>query len=542
MAEKKYKAAIYLRLSKEDGDKEESYSISNQRDLAMDFLSKHSDIFLVDEMIDDGYTGSNFQRPSFKKMIDKVSKGEINCVIVKDLSRFARDYIGSGYYLEKLFPSMGVRFISINDNIDYKVDNSADTRLIMAFKNVLNDSYIHDISVKIRSQFEIKRKKGEYIGAFVVYGYQKSPEDKHKLIIDKNAAEIVRNIFNQRMHGISANAIADKLNLLSVPSPAEHKRLCGSNFSANLQKKYTSKWSAKAVIRILTNEIYTGTLIQGKRTTVNYKVKKVVEKDESEWSIIQNSHEPIITQEQFDIVQNLIKHDTRVTPDKKEPYLFSGFVECADCHSPLVRRTSKYKGTQYVYYMCSTNKLGMGCSSHRVNETALYTSVLETINLYCKNVSCLSDKMNKISFEAIMREQLAQIDKSIREKQSSAEDLRRTVTVVQSRYINNLETKEVCDEICSDIQAEITMLNKEIECLQDEKAKSMREHKLNTMWLKVFSEYGNISELNRSMLAHLVERIYVYEDKRITVKLKYQDKYEQLLMLTDRINTEKEAV
>ena len=171
MSEKKYKAVIYLRLSKEDGDKEESYSISNQRDLAMDFIGRHPDISFIGEMTDDGYTGSNFQRPAFQKMIDKISRGEINCVIVKDLSRFARDYIGSGYYLEKLFPSMGVRFISINDNIDYMVDNSANTRLIMAFKNVLSDAYIHDISVKIRSQFEIKRKKGEYIGAFVVYGY-----------------------------------------------------------------------------------------------------------------------------------------------------------------------------------------------------------------------------------------------------------------------------------------------------------------------------------------------------------------------------------
>ena len=167
---KLYKAAIYLRLSKEDGDKIESYSISNQRDLAMDFLSKNTDIRLVEEMVDDGYSGSNFNRPNFQRMIEKITVGEINCVIVKDLSRFARDYIGSGYYLEKLFPAMGVRFISINDRIDYKIDDGSNTRLIMEIKNVMNDSYIRDISVKIRSQFEIKRKKGEYIGAFTVYG------------------------------------------------------------------------------------------------------------------------------------------------------------------------------------------------------------------------------------------------------------------------------------------------------------------------------------------------------------------------------------
>ena len=198
---KLYKAAIYLRLSKEDGDKEESYSISNQRDLAMDFLSKNTDIRLVEEMVDDGYSGSNFNRPNFQRMIEKITVGEINCVIVKDLSRFARDYIGSGYYLEKLFPAMGVRFISINDRIDYKIDDGSNTRLIMEIKNVMNDSYIRDISVKIRSQFEIKRKKGEYIGAFTVYGYLKSKEDKHKLVVDENVAEVVRTIFNMRMQG-----------------------------------------------------------------------------------------------------------------------------------------------------------------------------------------------------------------------------------------------------------------------------------------------------------------------------------------------------
>ena len=541
MSEKKYKAVIYLRLSKEDGDKEESYSISNQRDLAMDFLSNHPEIECVGEMVDDGFTGSNFQRPSFKKMIDMVSTGAVNCVIVKDLSRFAREYVGSGYYLEKLFPSMGVRFISINDNIDYKVDDSANTRLIMAFKNVLNDSYIHDISVKIRSQFEVKRKKGEYIGAFVVYGYRKSEDDKHKLIIDENAAEIVRSIFSQRMQGISANAIADKLNLLGVPSPAEYKKLCGSNFSANLQRKHSAKWSAKAVIRILTNEVYTGTLIQGKRTTVNYKVKKVVEKDKSEWNIIADAHEAIIERELFDAVQDIIKRDTRTNPDKKEPYLFSGFIECADCHSPLIRRTASYKGKKYIYYMCSTNKLGLGCSSHRVSEEVLYNSVLAAVNSYCANIADLSDRMKNLPRDEVDREQLRRIDESVKEKYSEISDLNRTIAVVRDRYIQSLETKAVCDEICADIQTEINGLEAEIDSLQNEKAEIFKEHKSNMLWLKMFAEYKSIDKLNRAILARLIDRIYIYEDKRIAINFRYQDKYERLLTLTYNID-EKEAV
>ena len=285
MSKIEYNAALYLRLSKEDGDKEESDSIANQRALGLHFIRKNSDIKLYKEFVDDGYTGSNFDRPDFQDMIDLILKGKINCVIVKDLSRFAREYIDAGYYLEKLFPAMGVRFISINDNVDYKVDSSNNTKLIVAFKNILNDSYIRDTSIKIRSHLEVKRQSGEYIGAFVVMGYQKSKEDKHKLEIDKDAAVFIKHIFSLYFMGISASAISNKLNLCGVPSPAEYKKQCGSNYKANAQKRHTARWSAKAVIRILSNPIYMGTLIQGKHTTVNYKVKKVIVKDESEWAV-----------------------------------------------------------------------------------------------------------------------------------------------------------------------------------------------------------------------------------------------------------------
>ena len=537
---KVYKAAIYLRLSKEDGDKEESYSISNQRDLAMDFLSKNTDIRLVEEMVDDGYSGSNFNRPNFQRMIEKITVGEINCVIVKDLSRFARDYIGSGYYLEKLFPAMGVRFISINDRIDYKIDDGSNTRLIMEIKNVMNDSYIRDISVKIRSQFEIKRKKGEYIGAFTVYGYLKSKEDKHKLVVDENVAEVVRTIFNMRMQGISASAIANKLNLLCIPSPAEYKKLSGSNFNANLQKKYKAEWSAKAVIRILKNEIYTGTLIQGTRTTANYKIKKVIEKDRSEWAVIPNNHEAIITQIQFDTVQKLISRDTRIKPGNDEPYLFSGFVECADCHCSLVRKTSRYNGKIYAYYMCSTNKLGYGCTSHRVNENALYSSVLAAINMYCENVADISNKFSNMPVDEIKAMRISSIDNAIKDKTDDIYNLERTLEVVEKRCKDKLENDDSCYEICADIRLEIKKLQDETELLRADKADVEKEIQDSLLWVKMLSENGKITELNRTVISRLIDKIYVYEDKRIEVRFSFEDKFRSLVNLSG--NNIKEAV
>ena len=540
MSKNKYNAAIYLRLSKEDGDKEESYSIGNQRDLAKQFLSSYPEIYIKEEMIDDGFTGTNFNRPAFKAMLEKITKGEINCVVVKDLSRFARDYIGSGYYLEKLFPTLGVRFISINDNIDTGENNSANDNLIMSFKNILNDSYVRDISIKIRSQFEIKRKKGEYVGAFTVFGYAKSPDNKHKLVIDKNAAEIVKNIFAWRIEGQSAAAIAKKLNLLSVPSPSEYKKMSGSNFSANLQKKHEALWSAKAVIRILTNEIYTGTLIQGKSTTANYKVNKVIEKERSEWNITENSHEAIISREIFETAQNVLKQDTRTNPGRKKPYLFSGFLFCADCGASMVRRKVKDRNSVYVYYMCSVNKLKMGCSSHRVNENILYEAVKSTIDTYCDNILELSDALKAAEFADLETIKIQKIQQAVEKKQLQIGDLSHTLSVIQKRYKNNLDSKTACDELTIDIQKEISALEQDIIKLADEKRNVSKEITRNNIWIKTFTATGEIKELSRSLLANLIEKIYVHEDKRIVVKFRFQDKYEQLISLTKKLN--KEAV
>lgn len=538
---KMYNAAIYLRLSKEDGDKEESYSISNQRDLAIDFLKHNSDIRLVSEMVDDGYTGANFNRPSFQRMIRELSEGKIDCVIVKDLSRFARDYIGSGYYLEKLFPSLGVRFISINDNIDYKIDDSSNVKLIMAIKNVMNDSYIRDISVKIRSQFEVKRKNGKYVGAFVTYGYRKSDEDKHTIVVDKDAAKVVKTIFDMRLGGMSANAIADKLNLLNVPSPAEYKKQSGSNFSANFQKKIEAKWSAKAIIRILTNEIYTGTLIQGKCTTANYKVKKIIEKDRSEWAIIFNNHEPIISKEQFETVQKLLKQDTHTNSERKEPYLFSGFIECADCHSSLTRRKATYNNKIYSYYMCSTNKLGLGCSSHRVNENVLYESVLTAINTYCKNVADLSKKLKEIPMDKIKASKLTAIEESRQKKEAEIKDLQHTIATVERMCSLKVESAESCREICSDIYCKIEALKNEIEKLTNEKTDIENEVLHSMAWIEGFIKSGDIKTLNRRILSRMIEKICVYEDKRVVIRFNYQDKYNHLLLLEKNL-CEKEGV
>lgn len=536
MSKIQYNAALYLRLSKEDGDKDESYSISNQRDLGLDFLKKNKDIKLYDEFVDDGYTGSNFDRPRFKDMLKLILESKINCVIVKDLSRFAREYIDSGYYLEKLFPMLGVRFISINDNVDYKVDSSNNTKLVIAFKNILNDSYIRDTSIKVRSHLEIKRKKGEYIGAFVVFGYMKDESDKHKIIVDRDAAIIVKRIFALRFMGMSASAIADDLNLKDVLSPAEYKKLTGSNYHPNWKKKHVARWTAKSVIRILNNIIYTGTLVQGKTTTVNYKVKKIVEKTPEEWNVIKDNHEAIIPEEFFEIVQKLMKRDTRVSPGQKEPYLFSGFLRCADCGDSLIRKIAKHKDKTYVYYVCARNKLKMGCSPHRISEDAVEESVTMAINAYCKNVSDLLGRINNDYRNKIRTEKIKSLESSIFSKNKEIEALNHTIEVVEKRCIDNLESKESGREICADIRKSISILEKEITTLTTERNNINYEIEKNISWMKVFSETGEIRELNRTLLSNLVDSIIVYEGKCIEVKFNYCDKYQEMIDLVNQVN------
>lgn len=291
--EDSFDAIAYYRLSKDDGTNHESDSIANQRVLIREYVKSHPNIRLVDEAFDDGYTGTNFDRPGFQKVMDAVNAGRINCVIVKDLSRLGREYVETGKYLEMVFPSMGIRFIAINDDVDSGNAKSSDD-ILVPVKNIMNETYCRELSKKLRRQFKIQRANGEYLGAFACYGYRKSPEDKHKLIIDEYAAEIVKAIFTFKLKGYSPQSIADYLNSEAVLPPAEYKKSQGLNYKSGLKGAGQAQWKAFTIQNILTNPVYTGVLIQGKRGTPNYKVKQMRVRDEDQWSIVNDNHEAII--------------------------------------------------------------------------------------------------------------------------------------------------------------------------------------------------------------------------------------------------------
>lgn len=343
-----YRCAAYLRLSRSDGDQQESNSIKNQRALLNDYLGKHPELHKVDEYVDDGYSGTNFERPDFKRMMQDIENRKINCIIVKDLSRFGRNYIETGRYLERIFPFMGVRFIAINDHYDSAEENDDKGRILIPFNNLINDTYCRDISMRVRSHLDVKRKEGQFIGSFAGYGYQKDPKDKNHLIIDEYAAGIVQEIFKLKLNGMSAQHIANHLNELGVLPPNEYKRASGFNYTCGFRAGLNQKWTVVSVNRILKNESYTGTLIQGKRRKINYKIKKSQDVGTENWIRVEGTHDAIISRGEFQQVQQLMELDTRTSPSQKTVYPLSGFLRCADCGQNMIRRTVTKKGKKYT--------------------------------------------------------------------------------------------------------------------------------------------------------------------------------------------------
>ena len=346
-----YKAIKYIRLSYTDDKTVESDSVANQRRLIDDFVEKHPEIEVVAEKIDDGYSGVLFDRPAFQEMMDMIKQGEANCVIVKDFSRLGREYIETGRYMRRVFPAYGVRFIAINDNVD-TVNDAADD-LTVSVKNIMNEAYCRDISVKTRSALEAKRRSGDFVGAFPVYGYFKTGEKHKSLEVDPYAADVVRDIFRKRLDGFSALHIAEELNRLGVLSPLAYKR---NNGLPHAKGGYTDrkdcKWSATTVIRILQDETYTGTLVQGRQATPHFKLKELENKPSSEWVRVAGAHEAIISKHDFDLVQRIRRIDTRTSPKEDKVYLFSGILICGCCGGRMTRKINRYKDKEYVYYFC----------------------------------------------------------------------------------------------------------------------------------------------------------------------------------------------
>ena len=527
-----YNACIYARLSRDDGDKLESDSIINQKALIRDFLSKHPEIHAVSEKTDDGYSGVNFDRPAFQEMMEDIRSGKINCVVVKDLSRFGRNYIEAGNYIERVFPFLGVRFIAINDNYDSLDRNQSDS-LIIPFKNLINDAYCKDISVKIRSQLEIKRKKGQFIGAFATYGYLKDEEDHNKLVVDTYASEIVRAIFKWKIQGMSQGRIANKLNMQGVLCPMEYKLSLGMKVQTNFRVHKKALWSSKTVTRILTNEIYTGVLVQGKVGTPNYKIKKIMPRDEADWIRVEGVIPVIVDRDMFDSVQMILAKDIRIAPEEDVVYPLSGFVKCADCGQNMVRKSYNAGGKSYSYFICSTRKAGKGCSTHSISEEKLMDVVMQMVSKQIDSV-CEMEKMldivdslpekqaNVFNYDAQVVKLKEEIERNKSFKLKLYENLQEGL-IGQDEYF--LFKKSYAAKIA---EAEATIM-----AIEDEREQAVSRNRDSLSWMETFKKYRNITSVNRSMVVDLIRQVNVFEGGRAEVVFRHADEAEKVVRMLE---------
>lgn len=528
--EKTYYADIYLRLSREDGDKEESDSIANQREYIKSFLSGKKDIQIFDERVDDGFSGVSFQRPAFQKMLQDIYAGRVNCIVVKDLSRFGRNFVEVGRYIDDIFPHLGVRFIAINDGYDSATEKSYSDYILLPFKNLINDAFCRDISIKVRSQLEIKRKKGEFIGSFAVYGYLKDANDRHKLVVDDYAASIVKDIFKWKLQGSSQQKIANRLNELGVLSPLEYKRFCGMKYATGFQIYPKGKWTAVAVGRILRNECYIGTLVQGKRTTPNHKIKKTIYKPETDWIRVINSQPPIISQDEFDRVQTLLAYDTRVAPKKETVHLFSGLIFCGDCYQNLIRNPVYKNKKRYIYYMCGTNRATKKCTSHRIGESLLYDAVLSSLQQHLKHILETEKFVQRMEGFSLYEEDTEKYDIQIEKKQKEIEKYQALKATLYEALQDDIITKEEYYEFKNLYDNKIDDAKKVMEKLQKEKDMLYSYCREKAVWSEQFSGYKNLKDIDHHMLVALVDKIYVYEDYRIEIVFRYSFHYEKSMI------------
>ena len=520
----------YYRLSCEDGDKSESDSITSQRLIAEEYAKEHN-LMIVEEFADDGYTGTNFDRPGFRKMMESVREGSVHCIIIKDFSRLGRNYIEMGKLMTRLLPSLGVRLISVVDHYDsVNEDNRAD-QLIVPFKNLLNDAYCRDISLKVRSQMDIKRKKGKYVGSFAVYGYKKDENDRNQLVIDETAAKVVEMIFNLRLDGYSTGKIADMLNEYGIETPSSYKRSCGMNYTSGLRTSIKTKWQPGTVKMILDNRVYTGSLVQGRSRKVNYKVKKEVKLPRSQWIIVPNTHEPIISQATFNQVNSLNDFDTRTSPEEDKVHFLSGLVKCADCGQNMVRRSVTRCGKKYYYYHCSSSKKKSGCSSHMISEKKIIESVFYTIKNVLSQLETANNKLSGLQRLSKDNVSVSLLTKQIEEQLNETEKYKKMKVRLYQDYSEGIVSKDEYIEINKNFSEKISELEEITEANRSRKEQLMNLECNRKSWIKEFLEEKNIKELNRRCCIRLLEKVSVRADKSIECEFKYNSELTEMLRI-----------
>ena len=520
-----YKVGIYIRLSQEDRDKKyesDSESVINQRDILMSYIKNNGFVF-VEEYVDDGYSGTNFDRPAFKKMIKDINDKKINLVIVKDLSRLGRDHVNTGYFMERFFPENRVRFISIMESYDSaKVQASNDSSTFIV---ACNDYYSKQNSNKIRDVLRSKKVQGKYIGSVPCYGYMRDPEDKGHLILDPNTAPIVKDIFSWFISGMSISDIASLLNSRGVLTPSAYKKI---NLSSDVRR--LNEWCSTSIRKILTNRMYTGDMVQNTQTKVNYKSKKRINLDKSLWIIVENTHEPLVDRQVFETIQKnrLVIPKTKTCREKR---LFENLLFCKECGNYLSISHKK----KYDYWTINCNKYARDPKKHRCEshfmpydelEKSLLNRIKSTVSKYIKNIS-----IEDINKRLIKQGELLETNKN--------NDLIR-LNKEKEKHMKKLDILicEMSDKIDKDTLSELIRAEdkalldvvKKIKELENKKDNSKEQIEKLPDYTKTIKKFLDNNNPSRDLLFALIDRIEIDKDRNIQITYKFnlidEDKHE----------------
>ena len=540
---KPWKAALYIRLSREDGDKVESNSITSQREILKEYLKLHPDIELHDFYIDDGWAGTNFDRPGFIRMMEDIYSGDVNCVIVKDLSRFGRNYTDAGNYLDNIFVRLQIRFIALNNGIDTATNNmNAATRCItVGVQNVINESLAATTSVNVRGTLNVNREQGKFIGSFASYGYMKDPNDHHKLIIDPETAPVVRMIFEKFIDGCSIIGIAKDLNEMGIPNPTAYKKLKGFNYKHPAGKKLDGLWPDSSVRRILRNEMYVGNMVQGKNTTISYKIKQCRAIPKEDWIIVEGTHEAIVDRETFDKAQSLFNQFIRKAPQKSEVDLFSGFVRCADCLRAMNKKTNSHPYGTYHYYRCGTSRKmkKSSCTNHTIRIDKMELAVLASIQGMIDSAVEMDKLIKRINSSPVKKKESSHICSAIDTHTAELEKLKGMIIDLYPDWKSGIISKEEYFTLKEQLTEKTTSLEKALENLKRTNEEFKNGITEDNDFISHFKKYGKIDTLTRAMVVELIDKIYVHEGGRITISFKFTDAYEKAL---EYIELNKEAI
>lgn len=507
-----FRAGMYLRLSREDGDKPESDSIGSQRAIIEKYIGLHDNILLEETYIDDGFSGTSFDRPDFRRMERDWQNRRINCVIVKDLSRFGRDYIDMGNYLERVFPSLDIRFIAINDGYDNYHHQDNDT-LMVPVKNVFNGYYAKDIQKKVNSSLTEKRQEGLFLGSFTTYGYIRDPQDKHRLIIDAYPAGIVKRIFNEYDQGKGQLSIAKSLNDENILCPSAYKASKGLAYKNCHKLNDTSYWTYATIHRILRNQMYIGDMVQGK-THRKIMKGKAVANDKKDWIIVKGTHEPIIDQDLWERVQRQFTVDTRrdmIDGMQKDLHLFAGLIICADCK----RAMSKNQTSKSFYYVCSSNKRYGKCSRHTIKYDVLYDIVLEDLNKCIESIPNLHHIIE--SARPVIKPKNDSLMLALKHSRSELSKIQRLKKGLYEDYKAELLSQKEYLSYRDDYTAKERSFLQEIETLETQSLQTSEAFPEYGSWITELRKHQKIERLDRDIVLKMVDHIEVSENHVIHI-------------------------